>query len=43
MNLGNNTLTYKVYAKVTDAYGGVSASDIINVFRFLFAKVQNYS
>lgn len=32
INLGNNTSIYKVYAKITDAYGGASASDIINVF-----------
>ena len=31
INLNDNTSTYKVYAKVTDSYGGVSASDTINV------------
>lgn len=32
INLGDSTSTYKVYAKITDAYGGSSASDSINVF-----------
>lgn len=32
INLGNNTSTYKVYAKVTDSYGGASASNAINIF-----------